>query len=195
MHFVYPCLPYQPRTVDPMWEPEYEWARAQRLATGLVDLDNDRAWVPTLTTTTQPQALYRGWMLTAAEYNQLAQLLPLTVSPAEYLSSHQATGWYETVAAHTFPSRFLSEPTALDFAAGRRYFVKGLVKSFGEASVLSTQAQLNEFWQRQQLPAGTPLLVRDFVELKPDSERRFLWCVAKPTGLVGQCCRRRLGRQ
>ncbi|MGI4867227.1 MAG: ATP-grasp domain-containing protein [Janthinobacterium lividum] len=171
MHFVYPCLPYQPRTVDPMWEPEHEWARAQGLATGLVDLDNDKVWVPTLAAS--QQVIYRGWMLTAAEYNQLAQLLPLAVKSAEYLSSHQATGWYETVAPHTFPSRFLTEPTALDFAAGRRYFVKGLVKSFGEDSVLATQAQLDGFWQRQKLPAGTPLFVRDFVELKPDSERRF----------------------
>ena len=171
MHFVYPCLPYQPRTVDPMWEPEYEWARAQGLATGLVDLDNDKVWVPTLAAS--QQVIYRGWMLTAAEYDQLAQLLPLAVSPAEYFSSHQATGWYENVASHTFPSRFLTEPAELDFAVGRRYFVKGLVKSFGEDSVLSAQEQLDDFWQRQELPAGTPLFVRDFVELKPDLERRF----------------------
>jgi hypothetical protein len=144
MHFVYPCLPYQPRTVDPMWAPEYEWARANGLPTGLVDMDNDRAWIPTLTaapsTAVQPQqVVYRGWMLTAVEYDQLARLLPLAVSPAEYLSSHQATGWYEAVATHTFPSRFLTEPVALDFAAGRRYFVKGLVKSFGEDSVMTSQ--------------------------------------------------------
>nr|GFD53711.1 hypothetical protein [Tanacetum cinerariifolium] len=101
-----------------MWAPEYEWARARGLATGLVDMDNNRAWVPMLATSPSvaaqlEQVLYRGWMLTAAEYSQLVQLLPLAVSPAEYLSSHQATGWYETVAAHTFPSRFLTEPAPL----------------------------------------------------------------------------------
>jgi len=108
MHFVYPCLPYRPRTVDPMWEPEYEWALAQGLATGLLDLDNDKAWVPTLAAAARPQVLYRGWMLTPAEYGRLARLLPLAVPPAEYLSSHQANGWYDAVAAHTFPSRFLT---------------------------------------------------------------------------------------
>lgn len=171
MHFVYPCLPYQPRTVDPMWEPEYEWARAQGLATGLVDLDNDKVWFPTAARPTR--ALYRGWMLSAAEYEQLARLLPLAVSPADYLASHHATGWYDAVAAHTFPSRFLMEPITLDFAAGRRYFVKGLAKSFGAESVVEAPAQLAGFWQRHELPAGTPLFVRDFAELKPDSERRF----------------------
>lgn len=173
MHFVYPSLPYQPRIIDPMWAPEYEWAQAQGLATGLVDMDSEKAWVPTLATADNAQVLYRGWMLTAAEYNRLAQLLPLAVSPAEYLSSHQATGWYETVAAHTFPSSFLSQPATLDFAAGRRYFAKSLVKSFGEESVLTAQEQLDSFWQRQGLPVGTPLFVRDFIGLKPDSERRF----------------------
>lgn len=173
MHFVYPSLPYQPRTVDPMWQPEYDWARAQGLATGLIDVDAEKAWVPTLATVARPQVLYRGWMLTAAEYGQMGQLLPPVVPVAEYLSSHQATGWYEIVAPHTFSSRFLTEPVELDFAAGRQYFIKGLVKSFGESSVLSAQAQLNDFWQRQELPAETPLFVRDFVALKPASERRF----------------------
>jgi len=171
MHFVYPCLPYRPRTVDPLWEPEYEWARAQGLATGLVDLDNDKVWFPTAAR--PPRALYRGWMLNAAEYEQVARLLPLAVSPAEYLASHHATGWYDAVAAYTFPSRFLTEPVALDFAAGRRYFVKGLAKSFGSESVVSAPAQLAGFWQRHELPVGTPLFVRDFAELKPASERRF----------------------
>jgi hypothetical protein len=170
MHFIYPCLPYHPRTVDPMWEPEYEWARAQGLPTGLVDLDNDKVWFPTPARPTR--ALYRGWMLSTAEYEQLARLLPLAVSPAEYFTSHHATGWYDAVAAYTFPSRFLTEPAVLNFAAGRRYFVKGLVKSFDKDSVLTSQEQLAGFWQWHELPAGTPLFVRDFTELKPASERR-----------------------
>lgn len=154
------------------------WAQAQGLATGLVDMDNNRVWPPSLAMSTSgasqsEQVLYRGWMLTAAEYSQLAHLLPLAVSPAEYLSSHQATGWYEAVAGHTFPSSFLTEPVSLDFANGRRYFVKGLVKSVGDASILASQQQLEGFWQQQELAIDTTLFVRDFVALKPDSERRF----------------------
>jgi hypothetical protein len=156
----------------------------------LVDMDNDRAWMPTLaaapSTAIQPQqVVYRGWMLTAAEYDQLARLLPLVVSPAEYLSSHQATGWYEAVATYTFPNCFLTEPVALDFAAGRRYFVKGLVKSFGEDSVLTSQQQLVGIWQQQELPASTTLFVRDYVDLKPASERRFFVVRGQVLGAAG----------
>jgi hypothetical protein len=174
MHFLYPSQPYRPRTVDPLWEPEYEWVRGQGLATGLVDVDNDKVWLGTAALAGQSaRVLYRGWMLTAVEYDRLARLLPLAVSPAEYLSSHHATGWYEAVADYTFPSRFLTEPTALDFAAGRRYFAKGLVKSFGDDSVLASQEELASFWLRHELSAGTPLFVRNFAALKPASERRF----------------------
>jgi hypothetical protein len=183
MHFIYPCLPYSPRTVDPLWEPEYAWARAQGLATGLVDLDNDKVWFPM--PDRPAQAIYRGWMLTGAEYDRLAWLVPLAVSTAEYLSSHHATGWYDAVASHTFPSRFLTEPTPLSFAAGRRYFVKGLAKSFGADSVLVTQSQLDDFWQQQELPAGTPLFVRDFADLKPASERRFFVVRGQAIGAEG----------
>ena len=174
MTFIYPCLPYRPRTVDPMWAPEYDWARAQGLATGLVDIDNNKVWLATPAQATQlAQVVYRGWMLTPAEYRQIAQLLPLAVSPEEYLSSHHATGWYDAVAGHTFPSQFLTAPTQLDFAAERRYFVKTLIKSFGPDSVLSTQEHLTGFRTRHELAADEPLFVRDFVALKPGSERRF----------------------
>lgn len=175
MHFLYPCLPYQPRTVDPLWAPEYEWVRAHGVATGLVDLDNDKVWWGPTALSAAPLAkvLYRGWMLTAADYDRLAQLVPLAIAPAAYLSSHHATGWYEAVATYTFPSRFLTGPTELDFTNRRRYFVKGLVKSFDAGSVLTTQNQLVYFWEEQELPVGTPLFVRDFVELKPASEGRF----------------------
>jgi hypothetical protein len=173
-----------------MWAPEYDWARAQGLPTGLVDMDNDRVWIPPPVAAAglaaeTTQVVYRGWMLAAAEYDQLARLLPLAVSPAEYLSSHHATGWYEAVARHTFPSRFLMEPAALSFSAGQRYFVKSLVKSFGTDSVLTSQQQLADCWQQQELPTGATLFVRDFVDLKPASERRFFVVRGQALGAQG----------
>lgn len=184
MRFVYPSLPYQLRTVYPLWAPEYEWAQAHGLAVGLVDVDEQRRWLPAQPT--DPAAVvYRGWMLSATEYTTLGRLLPLAVPATEYRSSHEASGWYEAVAAYPFPSCFLTEPAALDFGGGRRYFVKGLVKSFEAASVVSMQAQLDNFWQQQELPAGTPLFVRDFVALQPGSERRFFVVRGQALGVGG----------
>ena len=184
MRFVYPSLPYQLRTVYPLWEPEYEWARTHGLATGLVELDEEQLWPPALKADPAP-TIYRGWMLTAAEYTALARLLPLAVSPADYLASHEASSWYEAVAGFTFPSRFLTAPEPLDFGGGRQYFVKGLAKSFGAASVVSSQAQFDCCWQQQELPAGTPLFVRDFIALRPDSERRFFVVQGQAYGAGG----------
>ena len=186
MHIIYPCLPYQPRTVDPLWEPEYEWVRAQGIAIGLVDIDNAKVWAPSLASIDKATlVLYRGWMLTAAECRLLAQLVPLAVAPAEYLASHEATGWYESVAHHTFLSRFLTNPTRLNFTREQRYFVKSLVKSFGADSVVSTQEQLAAFWQTHELLASSTLFVRDFVELKPASERRFFVVRGQAFGAAG----------
>jgi len=186
MTFIYPCLPYQPRTVDPMWAPEYEWVRAQGLATGLVDIANAKVWLAAPALATQlTRVIYRGWMLTVAEYKQLAQLLPLAVSPEEYSSSHHATGWYNAVAGYTFPSQFLAGQAQLDFAAGQRYFVKTLVKSFGPDSVLSAQEQLAGFRARHELAVDEPLFVRDFIALKPASERRFFVVGGQAFGASG----------
>lgn len=172
MRFVYPSLPYQTRTPDPLWAPEYAWARAHGLAAGLVDLDAGKLWFATPTVADEP-AVYRGWMLTAAEYETLGQLLPLAVPLAAYLASHEAPGWYGAVADYTFPSRFVAGPETPDFAAGRRYFVKGLVKSFGADSVVSDPVQFAALRGTHGLAPEAPLFVREFVELKPDSERRF----------------------
>lgn len=184
MRFVYPSLPYRLRTVYPLWAPEYEWARDNGLAVGLVDVDEERRWLPA-PPTDSALVIYRGWMLSASEYDTLGQLLPLAVPTAEYLSSHEASGWYEAVAPYTFASRLLTEPQPLYFGGGRQYFVKGLVKSFGAASVVSSQAYFNGFWQQQELPAGTPLFVRDFEVLRPGSERRFFVVRGQALGAGG----------
>jgi hypothetical protein len=106
-------------------------------AVELVDIDEQRRWLPA-SLSQSGMVVHRGWMLFAAEHAALGQLLPLAVSAVEYLASHKASGWYEAVAAHTFPSRFLTAPAPLDFGERRRYLVKSLVKSFEADSVVSS---------------------------------------------------------
>ncbi|UOQ73373.1 ATP-grasp domain-containing protein [Hymenobacter cellulosilyticus] len=136
----------------------------------MFDVETDKL-LPRLAGTTP--ALYRGWMLSAAEYEQLAQRTPLLVSPAEYLSSHQASGWYDAIREFTFDSSFQPAAQLPDFSAGQRYFVKGLVKSFGPDSVVASTEQWQMLIQKHELSTTDVLFVRTFTELLPDSERRF----------------------
>lgn len=170
MQIIYPSLPYQPATVDPLWEPEYAWARTNGFDVALFDSETDKL-LPRLAGATP--ALYRGWMLSAAEYEQLAQRTPLLVSPVEYLSSHQASGWYDAIRDFTFASFFLPAAQVPDFFAGQRYFVKGLVKSFGPDSVVASAEQWQSLVRKHELLTTETLFVRNFTELLPDSERRF----------------------
>ncbi|WP_022825586.1 ATP-grasp domain-containing protein [Hymenobacter norwichensis] len=170
MRIVYPSLPYEPQTIDPLWEPEYQWARSNGVEVTLFDVETGRLFPRQPSATA---ALYRGWMLSAAEYEALGRLTPLRVDTAQYQASHQASGWYSQIAEYTFSSCFQPAAAPLDFTSGQRYFVKGLVKSFGPDSVVASEAQYTQLLAKHQVPPNEVLFVREFAELKPESERRF----------------------
>ncbi|MBC8081882.1 MAG: ATP-grasp domain-containing protein [Hymenobacter sp.] len=170
MRILYPSLPYEPQTIDPLWEPEYACARGRGIETTLFDTETGRLFPRPLPPV---PALYRGWMLSEAEYGALERLVPLRVSSADYLASHQATGWYGQLREYTFASVFQPAGLPLDFTGNRRYFVKGLVKSFGADSVVGSQQEYQLLLQKQEVPAGEVLFVREFVALRPESERRY----------------------
>jgi ATP-grasp domain, R2K clade family 3 len=153
-----------------MWEPEYLWAQQQGWAMMLYDVETQRLWP---TAPASIPALYRGWMLSEAEYTALAQRASLQVPLADYVASHQATGWYEVIQNFTFPSQFRPAHAAPSFSAGQRYFVKGLVKSFGADSVIDSAEQWQRLCCQHELLPEELLFVRQFVPLADDSERRF----------------------
>ncbi|WP_426489804.1 ATP-grasp domain-containing protein [Hymenobacter sp. 102] len=126
-----------------------------------------------LTAATAEPAIYRGWMLSAEEYELLATRIALRVSTVSYLASHQASGWYDIIQPFTFPSIFGTVATVPDFSAGQRYFVKGLVKSFGNDSVVASQEQWMRLCRVHELLPTEPLFIRQFTPLQAGSERRF----------------------
>ncbi|RSK46674.1 ATP-grasp domain-containing protein [Hymenobacter perfusus] len=180
MRIIYPSLPYEVRTVDPMWADEYHWAQEQGWAVALYDSETQQLKSASVT-----PALYRGWMLSEAEYLNLAHRTPLLVPAANYLAAHLATGWYEAVRDFTFPSQFLKPHQPPDFSTGQHYFVKGLVKSFGVDSVVASAAQWQHLCRRYELLPEELLFVRQFVPLAPDSERRFFVVAGVAYGAEG----------
>lgn len=180
MRIIYPSLPYEVRAVDPMWADEYLWTQEQGWPVALYDSETQRLWPDSST-----PSLYRGWMLSEGEYHSMEHRTPLLVSVASYLSSHLATGWYEAVQDLTFPSRFLPTHQVPDFSAGQHYFVKGLVKSFGEDSVVASVAQWQQLCRQHELLPEELLFVRQHAALLPDSERRFFVVAGEVYGADG----------
>ena len=169
MKIVFPALPYQP-VLDPMWETEFKEAKRRGYAVALYDSESQKLHGAK----DEPgKWLYRGWMLSPAEYGELAERLDLLVSLNMYLSSHLTSKWYPVVAEETMRSEMKAVPLSLDFTQGQKYFVKGAFKSFGNESYVTSEEDLKHLYRTHSLLLGDFLFVRDFVELVPNSERRY----------------------
>ncbi|MGI4874125.1 MAG: ATP-grasp domain-containing protein [Janthinobacterium lividum] len=187
LNLLFPSLPYS-RTLDPMWQPEADEARRRGYSIGLYDAEQPKLYQ-------QPVAgrptLYRGWMLTAAEYQQLHQLTPLLVSPALYQASHRADGWYAALAPFTPASVLVPAAQALPVVENflrqnGRCFVKSLSKSFGAASVVTSAAEFLALLQAQAIAPAEVLFVREFVALSAHPEERFFAVRGVAYGAAGR---------
>jgi hypothetical protein len=187
LNIILPSLPYS-RTLDPMWADEAAEARRLGCQVCLYDAEQQRLYQPPLATL---PTLYRGWMLSPADYQQLAALTPLLVSPAQYLASHYATGWYASVAPLTPRSVFAPANEAAPvvanlLGANGRCFIKGLAKSFGGDSVVTALADVVALLRKHDIGPGEQLFIREFVELADLPEERFFAVRGTAFGASGQ---------
>lgn len=187
LNIILPSLPYS-RAIDPMWADEAAEARRLGCQVCLYDAEQPRLYQ---TPNAAWPTLYRGWMLSGPEYQQLAALAPLLVSPAQYLASHYATGWYAAVAPLTPRSVFAparqAEPAVADFLrANGRCFVKGLAKSFGPDSVVTSLADVAALLRKHDIGPDEQLFIREFVELADRPEERFFAVQGVAFGASGQ---------
>lgn len=174
LNIILPSLPYQ-RLVDPMWQEEMDVARSCGYPVCLFDAEQEKLYQQP---NPQLPTLYRGWMLSAAEYQNLANMTPLLVSSDMYLASHQATGWYDSISGFTPRSIFVAAADAEVAVESFRQqtgkcFIKGLTKSFGSKSVIASRPEFDALLQKQDLAAQELLFVREFVELSTQAEQRF----------------------
>ncbi|MDJ0364669.1 ATP-grasp domain-containing protein [Hymenobacter sp. H14-R3] len=187
LNIILPSLPYS-RALDPMWAAEAAEARRLGCQVCLYDAEQPRLYQPPAVAW---PTLYRGWMLGEPEYRQLAALTPLLVSPAQYLASHYATGWYAAVAPLTPRSVFApaaeAAPAVADFLrADGRCFVKGLAKSFGADSVVTSLADVAALLRKHDVAPGEQLFIREFVALADQPEERFFAVRGAAFGASGQ---------
>jgi len=133
------------------------------------------------------RVVYRGWMVTAEEYDTLVRAIerceadPLTRTE-EYLAAHHLPNWYPVLADLTPETRVF--PADIDLAAELpalgwgSFFIKDFVKSLktGRGSVVrnpveapAVVAELRDY--RGRIEGG--ICVRRVEEFVPGSEQRF----------------------
>lgn len=186
LNIILPSLPYQ-RVVDPMWQEEMAVAQQQGHTVSLYDAEREKLYQPL---NSDYPSLYRGWMLTGPEYQKLENLTPLLVPLAMYLNSHVALGWYEAIAPFTPKSYFVpSEERGGIMALVAQHgccFIKGLSKSYGSDSVVTSRAELEQLVEKHAIDPDDAFFVREFVKLSPRPEQRFFAVRGRVFGAGGQ---------
>lgn len=116
---LYCCDPINPRTVDEHFAAEAASVRAAGATVALLDHDELLAGDAEAAVRRVPRdagpVWYRGWMVPAERYQQLAVALArrgvdLVVGPTSYRTAHELPGWYATFMAKTPRSVWM--PTA-----------------------------------------------------------------------------------
>jgi hypothetical protein len=183
--FVYPADYFHPQRPDSLFQAEAAALTEQGLG---VYAWNGGRFTPTVPVGLRP--LYRGWMLSLAEYQALyanwAQqgVLPLT-SPEHYALTHYLPNWYSLLKDWTpetvrvkFPEELTDTLSSLEWPA---YFLKDDVKSLkaGGGSLLHSAAD-GERWLREmkhfrgQIEGG--ICIRRVEAWLPETEQRwFVW--------------------
>lgn len=144
MRLLYPSSPLQPREPDELYAEEHAAAVESGFSVSLFSYEDFSAGTfrarPTISG--GGTVLYRGWMVTPAQYGQLCSDVSglgaeMVTSPAQYELCHHLPRWYSALAEHTPETCFFRESD--DVASRLRElswtdcFLKDYVKSLAIA--------------------------------------------------------------
>lgn len=131
LRVIFPCMPYAPGEIEPMFEPQARAAEARGLPFSFLsyeDFQQEGRVILRPRPEEDEQLLLRGWMFKPAQYAELNRFL---TSPAHYREMHWLDGWYERVREFTAETHILAERSEIKDLLGKwgRAFVKDQVKS------------------------------------------------------------------
>jgi len=136
--------------------------------------------------------VYRGWMLSAAEYEAFANVITarggkLLTSLDQYLASHRLPGWYSAISELTPETRLFPVEADLKFELSRlgwgKFFIKDHVKSLktGDGAIVAEDG-LGALLEKMKHFRGTiegGIAVRRVEDFIPETESRYFVLNAK----------------
>jgi hypothetical protein len=180
--FLYPSDPLNKNVVDESYREEYLMAQKQGLHVHIFDSDIIPNSVVTPFIDKNACIVYRGWMLTREAYAQLEQRFgaQLLTSTHDYCNAHYFPNWYTDIQSLTIPSIITDEVHAQEqfkHFCGKA-FIKDYVKSLktGKGSIVDSGADVARAISDMKKYRGCiegGIVLREVVDLKPDSEMRF----------------------
>lgn len=124
---LFPADVLRPRRVDDHFAPEAEAARELGIPYVLVDHDalTSGAAARAVAKVPEGEAVYRGWMLTSAEYAAFEEALAargttLRTTAAQYRTAHELPGWHKALEPVTPAAEWTVGPERAAFDEARR---------------------------------------------------------------------------
>lgn len=196
MRFVYPQSILTPRLPDEMFQEEAEALAQAGHAIALVDSEK----LPVGMTRIKPDVtseyplVYRGWMLSAAEYQNLSLSVAATGGSLltmleQYLATHHLPNWYPLIADLTPQTAVLPLDAdwvkALTELGWKRFFIKDYVKSLKTSvgSLIERPEDIQLVAAEMEKYRGTiegGLCIRQGEDFLPKTERRYFVLNGKP---------------
>ena len=189
LRFLFPCLPYSPSTVEPMFEEQREAAQERGFETSLLsyeDLQQEDRLVVRPPALPEETLVLRGWMLKAREYQDLLGLVErrdwkMLTSMEDYARCHFMGGWLDRLEGLTPATVGLpfEEPLVTGLLANwGRVFVKDAVKSYSAEGlpIVSSWDELVALKAKMDLYRGeaeSDLFYRQVEDFRADTELRL----------------------
>jgi len=201
VHIIYPSSPLRAKQPDELFAAEVEAVRAAGFEISLFSLEDFQNGtfraIPPIPSNSD--ILYRGWMLSATEYETFVSELSLkgvraVIDLQMYLSSHHLPNWYASLADLTPETRIF--PPNCDLEAELRvlgwpeFFIKDYVKSLKTSvgsritkpeQVVTVVTEMRRL--RGVIEGG--FCVRRIENFLPDTERRFFVVGGVPHVAIG----------
>jgi hypothetical protein len=217
MHLLYPNNPVRERQPDPLFTDEVQAMRDKDFGITLFSHEDFQTGTFSIFSDmpTGAEVLYRGWMLTGAEYGKLAEEISkvgcrMAVPLDAYLSNHHLPRWYPVISDLTPETRIF--PLDCDLESELRqlgwaeYFIKDYVKSL-KTSISSRVTKpeqvsllVSEMKKFRGIIEGG-FCVRQVEDFLPETEKRYFVLDGVPHGadsevpeIVRECARRLPGR-
>ena len=192
-HFMFPCSPFDSRMIDEPFQDQAIALKQAGFGTSCFSLEDNRitGMVPEGVT-----IVYRGWMMTEAEYAFFygwlrgKNLTPLTTIP-QYATTHYLPNWYAIVEDRWGVGNLTPRTEIItgDELAGRaeaivaaykwpKFQVKDFVKSLKTAggSVHTDPKQIKTIMEEMEKYRGViegGLCLREWEDYYPNSEKRY----------------------
>jgi hypothetical protein len=182
--FLFPNDYFYPKQPDEAFTKQAQALKQQGFRIVVLSLETATIF-PTLQPT--DTVVYRGWMLNAAQYQQMIDLIqkfgatPLTTL-VDYLATHYLPNWYSKLLEFTPETRVFAATDNLQLElenlGWNEFFIKDYVKSLKTSlgSVIRQPSEIKlllEEMQHFRLSIEGGICVRRLEALKPETEQRY----------------------